>query len=96
MRCLTDDEIARGIEAVIAATVGAEVVPALAASNLAIFLQAAQPTDGDTDDEWPITHPMHCRECARAITDADGTALVTIWIVERQWRCAICTEARHG
>lgn len=90
MRCFTDAELHRGIEAVIAATVGAQVCPELAASDLQIFLQAAQPTDGATDDEWPITHPMHCRDCARAITDASGTALVTIWIVERQWRCAAC------
>jgi len=97
MRCLTDDEIARGLEAVIAATVGAEVVPALAASNLAIFLEAARPpASANFDDAWPVRHPMHCAICETALTDAHGTALVEIWITDRQWRCATCLEARHG
>jgi hypothetical protein len=48
------------------------------------------------EDTWPVRHPMHCAICERALTDAHGTALVEIWITERQWRCATCTEARHG
>jgi len=89
MRCFTDEEIRRGLDAVIYANHDASPVRSNE-ENLAIFLQAAQPTAGQTDDDWPAKHPMHCRGCGRAITDPSGKALVEIHILERQWKCAAC------
>lgn len=99
MRCFTDDEIARGLRAVLE-DCGPNGINAVRSPServtpdtlLPIFLKAAQPTAGATDDDWPTRHPMHCRGCGRALTDRAGTALVNISIVERQWRCDHCAS----
>jgi hypothetical protein len=89
MRCFTDEEILRGLEAVIVSRHRSQL--------LDVFLSAAQPPPSARfEDSWPVRHPMHCAICEKALTDAHGTAVVEIWITERQWRCAACTEARHG
>jgi hypothetical protein len=103
MRCFTDEEIRRGVQAVITDVSdhvrGAEL-PAL----VAIFLQAAQPNAVDLTSvpagvapvnlrplqTWPFPHPMHCPSCDRAITDATGRSLVKIVIENSIWKCATC------
>lgn len=92
MRCFTDPEIRRGLEAAFDYMHQVQGVGVTMARVLDTFLKAAQPTAGATDDDWPTRHPMHCRGCGRALTDPAGTALVNISIVERQWRCDGCAS----
>jgi len=87
MRCFTDEELRRGCQRIV--DLASDHVGS-SEDWLAIFLQAAQPTAGQTDDDWPAKHPMHCWGCGRAITDPSGKALVEIHILERQWTCAAC------
>jgi hypothetical protein len=75
MRCFTDDQIRRGLTAVIAPD-ASEVLDGI----LALFLKAANE---------PTVHPMHCALCRRQLTDTHGTALVAITITD-QWMCATC------
>jgi hypothetical protein len=32
--------------------------------------------------------PIHCATCGRALTDADGIALVRIQVIDERWTCA--------
>lgn len=75
MRCFTDEQIRRGLEAVVSQE-SLEVLDGV----LALFLSAAnEPTD----------HPMYCARCRRQLTNEGGTALVAITITD-QWTCATC------
>lgn len=78
MRCFTDEDLARGIAAVLADTDRFQAE----ARTLETFLAAAQPI--------PITHPRHCVTCGRGLTTASGVALVQILITEGAWRCGPC------
>lgn len=101
MRCFTDEEIRRGLEAVVTSA----VLRPGEADWLAVFLQAAQPGNVDARgvvptrvqvndrlalQTWPFPHPMHCPSCDRAITDATGRSLVKIVIEDSVWKCATC------
>jgi len=103
MRCFTDEEIRRGLAAVIG-HVGT-LVTYTPQDYVAIFLQAAQPGNVDARgvvptrvqvndrlalQTWPFPHPMHCPACDRAITDATGRSLVKIVIEDSIWKCATC------
>jgi hypothetical protein len=101
MRCFTDEEIRRGITAVLAD----KGRFAADERELEIFLNAAHPA-GEVDQPpgvkaledlarqtpqtWPFPHPMHCPSCDRAITDATGRSLVKIVIEDSIWKCATC------
>jgi hypothetical protein len=44
-------------------------------------------SDVVVDRTWPQPHPIPCGICGRALTDAEGIALVAIRITDR-WVCA--------
>lgn len=78
MRCFTDEDLERGIAAVLADRDRFQAE----ARTLATFLAAAQPT--------PARHPMPCATCGRDLTTATGVARVQILITEGAWRCGTC------
>jgi len=88
MRCFTDEDLRRGIAAVIGYNYGV----ATEADVLAIFVAAAHSTVPLAPDPapWPFQHPRHCAICDRPVTDATGRARVQILITEGAWRCATC------
>jgi len=78
MRCFTDEELTRGIDAVLHQDRFGLMTDA---DWREVFLTAARTSE--------VVHPMTCTVCARVLTTPDGIALVAISITDR-WRCATC------